>query len=86
MAEPTAEGLVKGGAVAARLYVLAALDEAETEIHHQVTLAFRRARAKYADDLKGDQPWKLLIAMEQHVLANPTPLLPAPSGAERTTP
>lgn len=86
MADPTVEGLVRGGAVAARLYVLAALDEAEVAIQHQVTLAFRAAREKYAGDLRGDEPWKLLIAMEQHALANPTEHLPAPSGAERTTP
>lgn len=50
---------VKAPAAVAKLYVLAAL--------HEVTTALGAARAKYAADLSGEKPFKLLIAMEEHL-------------------
>lgn len=50
---------VKAPAAIAKLYVLAALDE--------VALALATTRAKLTADLSGEEPFKLLIAAEEHV-------------------
>ncbi len=73
--EYTAEQLVAGSTIAARLYVLAALEEAEVLAQHAMVLAFGAARRKYADDLKGQRTWQLLVAavdMEKGMDSNDT--------------
>ena len=50
---------VRCPAAAAKLYVLAALDE--------VTQAVAAARAKYVADLSGDEPFRLLVASERYL-------------------
>lgn len=58
------ETLVQGAAVAARLYVLAALDEVEAAVR-EVEARIRAIRAKYTADLRGADPFTLLLTAEK---------------------
>lgn len=56
---------VRGPAAAAKLYVLAALDEAETALR-VAQAAIDATRRKYIADLSGDRPFAMLIAVERY--------------------
>lgn len=56
---------VRGPAAVAKLYVLAALDEADAALRvAQATI--EAARRKYVADLSGDRPFAMLIAIERY--------------------
>lgn len=57
--------LVKGAAVTARLYVTAALEQAEQEAHLAVSQVFSKIRQTWLADLTADPPLKLLVLAEQ---------------------
>lgn len=56
---------VKAAAVAAQLYVGAALDQAEQQVRREVDRAFAAARATYLKDLEGEQPFQHLINLAE---------------------
>lgn len=67
MTPPTPDeiALVKGAAVTARLYVTAALDQAEREAHLAVSQVFAKMRQTWLADLSADPPLKLLVLAGQ---------------------
>lgn len=60
-------GDVKGAAVAAQLYVGAALDQAEAHIRREVDVAFAAARAAYLKDLEGEEPFRHLARLAERL-------------------
>lgn len=58
---------VKGAAIAAQLYVAAALDQAEQHIRREMDLAFANARATYLKDLGGDEPFGHLVRLAERL-------------------
>ncbi len=63
----------KGAAVAAQLYVGAALDEAEQHIRREVDVAFANARATYLKDLEGEEPFGHLARLAQRLRGGEQP-------------
>jgi hypothetical protein len=62
---PSDETLIRGAAITTWLYTVAALDRVQTEM----TRAIATARADFAGQLRSDNPFELLLAMQAHVKA-----------------
>ena len=59
--------LTKGAAIATRLYVQGALEQAEKQIILAVKTAFAEARSTYVGDLTSDEPFRLLFDAVERV-------------------